>query len=262
MPETPSQPNFLIFVTDQHPWSWLGCAGHVVRTPNIDALAARGVRFTRAYTVHPLCMPTRATWFTGQTPRGHGVRCNGIPLRRDVPTITEALRQAGYATHSIGKIHLRPYWWHRSIPPDTIPPKEGENLHLWKEGILTQLPTPYYGIESADFMGPTPMASPSNYTQWLLEREPDGMRLMSREASTVRGAGRQSVWSSALPTELHYTRWMAECADRFLAQRAEDDRPFFLCWSAPDPHPPFTAPPPWSDMYAPEDMPEVRESRC
>jgi arylsulfatase A-like enzyme len=107
MNATPPRPNFLIILTDQFHPGCLGYAGHpVVRTPNIDRLAGSGVRFDRAYTPQPLCMPARASLFTGRTPRGHGVRMNGIPLDPAIPTFTQALLDSGYRTHSCGKIHL------------------------------------------------------------------------------------------------------------------------------------------------------------
>jgi hypothetical protein len=97
----PSRPNVLCLVTDQQRADHLGCAGDpVLRTPHLDALAAGGVRFERAYVNNPLCMPGRSTWFTGLTPRGHGVRTNGIPLRQDLPTMPGALAAVGYRTHS------------------------------------------------------------------------------------------------------------------------------------------------------------------
>src|SRR5438552_402257 len=112
-----SRPNFLIIITDQQRGDGLGCAWPAwraamcgpspLRTPNLDRLAASGVRLTRAYVNNPLCMPSRSTLITGQTPRGHQVRTNGINLDRDVPTVTGALATAGYRTHSVGKIHLR-----------------------------------------------------------------------------------------------------------------------------------------------------------
>src|SRR5471032_1301488 len=105
-----SRPNFLIICTDQMRADHMGCAGNpVVRTPNLDALAAGGVHVPRAYVNCPLCMPSRATLFTGLTPRGHHVRTNGIPLDRSIPTVPAELSDAGYATASVGKIHLTNY---------------------------------------------------------------------------------------------------------------------------------------------------------
>ena len=63
------RPNFLVFITDQFHPRCLGYAGHpVVRTPSIDRLAGEGMIFDRMYTNQPLCMPARATMFTGLTP--------------------------------------------------------------------------------------------------------------------------------------------------------------------------------------------------
>ncbi|MDH3442788.1 MAG: sulfatase-like hydrolase/transferase, partial [Deltaproteobacteria bacterium] len=75
------RPNFLFIITDQHRADHLGCYGNlVVRTPNIDGLAARGTRFDRFHTATPICMPNRATLMTGRMPSLHGSRHNGIPL--------------------------------------------------------------------------------------------------------------------------------------------------------------------------------------
>jgi arylsulfatase A-like enzyme len=111
------QRNFLIFVTDQNRWDFLGRASHsLIQTPNLDALAACGVRFDRHYTTYPLCMPTRSTMVTGLTARGHGTRCNGIPLDASLPTMTQTLADSGYRTHGIGKLHYRPFGTVRGVP--------------------------------------------------------------------------------------------------------------------------------------------------
>jgi arylsulfatase A-like enzyme len=60
--------NVLFIITDQHRWDALGCAGNpIVKTPNLDRLAADGVRFTRAYSACPVCSPARTTILTGQS---------------------------------------------------------------------------------------------------------------------------------------------------------------------------------------------------
>ena len=107
-PEGEKRPNFLVIMVDQHNPACFGYAGHpVVQTPNIDRLAASSVNLSRAYVTNPVCMPSRASFFTGLTTRGHRVRMNGIPLSRDIPTMTESLRRSGYRTHCAGKLHFR-----------------------------------------------------------------------------------------------------------------------------------------------------------
>jgi arylsulfatase A-like enzyme len=253
-----AQPNFLCIVPDQWRYDWLGCAGHpVLQTPNLDALAADGVRFDRCYTNHPMCMATRATWFTGMTPRGHGVRCNGIPLDARIPTMPEALRCAGYRTHGIGKIHLNPWFPHHDYSPGELLPDEWpEAMPLWMEGHIRELPTPYYGLESVDFKGGNGQHGYGHYFDWLLDREPNARELMAPPPGVEMNFERsvEVAWPSRLPEELHATTWAAECAERFLGDVGAD--PFFLWLSIPDPHPPYSASAPWSDMYSPDDVPE------
>lgn len=99
------RPNVLVFVTDQQRHDHTGYGGNpVLRTPNIDRIARDGVQFARHYVNNPLCQPARATLFTGLTPRGHGVRTNGIPLDPAIPTMTGALLDAGYRTQAASSI--------------------------------------------------------------------------------------------------------------------------------------------------------------
>jgi arylsulfatase len=251
--------NFLILTTDQHPWDHLGCAGHpTLQTPNLDRLAAGSTRLNRCYTVHPLCMPTRATWMTGQSPRGHHTRCNGIPLDRSVPTLPQALREAGYATASIGKLHLRPFFPRRGSDPASLDPSEWpECAAIWNDGRLNAVPTPYYGFEEVKFLGAGGLAGHSEYTDWLLKQDPESQRLLQQEVSGWVDAP-ESPFELELPEELHFLSWMRECAGAYLRRRQQDGQPFFLMVSSPDPHPPYAAPPPYSRMYDPADMPPPR----
>ena len=76
-----ARPNFLFFIADQLRFDHLGCYGNrVVKTPNIDALAAKAWVNDSFYVASPICMPNRATLMTGRMPSLHGVRHNGIPL--------------------------------------------------------------------------------------------------------------------------------------------------------------------------------------
>src|SRR5215213_5040574 len=80
------QPNILLILTDQHRPDAMGCAGNpVVQTPNLDRLAAEGVRFSRAYCQGPLCMPARASFLTERYVRDHGVDNNSKAADPDSP---------------------------------------------------------------------------------------------------------------------------------------------------------------------------------
>src|SRR5258707_15472574 len=100
--------NLLFILSDEHSGRVLGCYGHkMIRTPNLDRLAARGVRFTDAYCNSPICVPSRAALHTGRYV--HRIRFwdNGIPYDGSVPSWAHRLRQAGHEAMSIGKLHFR-----------------------------------------------------------------------------------------------------------------------------------------------------------
>jgi arylsulfatase A-like enzyme len=134
------RPNFLVFCTDQMQAACLGCNGNdTIPTPNIDALAAGGVSFRRAYLNNPVCQPSRASMITGKTPRQHGLLTNGCCLPQTVPTLTGALAEAGYRTHAAGKLHLQPFGG-GGLTEDA---HSWEEKAAWNEGRIEKLPTPY-----------------------------------------------------------------------------------------------------------------------
>lgn len=116
------RPNFVFFLVDDLGWKDVGCYGsRFYETPNIDRLAAEGMRFTQAYAASPVCSPTRASIMTGKHPaRLHITDWIGAPRHRkallsadyihqmplEEVTIAEALKEAGYATGFFGKWHL------------------------------------------------------------------------------------------------------------------------------------------------------------
>ncbi len=105
MPE--KRMNILLIMTDQHRWDTLGCYGApICRTPNIDALAARGVRFDAAYTPTSPCSPARAALFTGLYPHKNHVLENGGTLNPEVPNLAGELKKAGYNLGYAGKWHV------------------------------------------------------------------------------------------------------------------------------------------------------------
>ncbi|VCU68928.1 Choline-sulfatase [Pigmentiphaga humi] len=100
--------NVLILMSDEHAGRVLGCAGHpLVRTPNIDRLAASGTRFSAAYTNSPICIPARAAFATGRYPSDIDCWDNATPYGGHPPSWGHALREAGIPSFSIGKLHYR-----------------------------------------------------------------------------------------------------------------------------------------------------------
>jgi arylsulfatase A-like enzyme len=100
-------PNVLVIQPDQHRGTIMGCAGDKQAiTPNLDRLAAEGIRFTNCITSSPVCSPFRATMQTGLYPHTHGIDKNNILLNPQYKTIANVFADKGYATGYIGKWHL------------------------------------------------------------------------------------------------------------------------------------------------------------
>ena len=111
----PDRPNLVFILADQLRADFLGCYGaDYVKTPNIDALDAHGMRFDRAYSLHPVCVPARVSLLTGMDALKTGVLDNGQFLRGDyhelgIHTWPELLSANGYYTAAIGKMHFYPW---------------------------------------------------------------------------------------------------------------------------------------------------------
>ena len=100
--------NLLVILSDEHQSRAMGCAGHdFVKTPNLDALAARGTRFTNAYTPSPICVPARAAFATGKYVHQNRLWDNAMPYTGDTPGWGHRLQAKGVPVESIGKLHYR-----------------------------------------------------------------------------------------------------------------------------------------------------------
>ena len=108
--EETTTPNIILVMADDQGWGQTGYYKHpVLKTPNIDAMAAVGLRFDRFYAGAPNCSPTRATVMTGRSNDRTGVLNHGYPLCRQEKTLAQALHNAGYVTGHFGKWHLNGY---------------------------------------------------------------------------------------------------------------------------------------------------------
>jgi arylsulfatase A-like enzyme len=102
-------PNIVLCMGDDHGWNETGYNGHpYVKTPVLDDMAARGLRFERFYSAHPSCSPTRGSIMTGRHPVRYGTFNPNWSMRPEEITIAQILRKAGYATGHFGKWHLGP----------------------------------------------------------------------------------------------------------------------------------------------------------
>lgn len=114
-PEKPLQlragtrPNVLFILSDQHRWDCLGCYGNnEIRTPHLDALAAEGVRYLESHCPYPVCTPSRYSILSSRYVHEHRGWSNHCTLPPGTPTFASVLREAGYATAAVGKMHFTP----------------------------------------------------------------------------------------------------------------------------------------------------------
>ena len=107
--EQRNQPNIILFISDDHGWSDSGAYGDdYVETPSIDRLAMESMRFTHAFAASPLCSPSRCVIETGLMPHRNGGHKFGTPIRTDIKTMPEYMKEMGYYTAEIGKFHHAP----------------------------------------------------------------------------------------------------------------------------------------------------------
>lgn len=174
--------NLLIIISDEHRKDAMGCAGHpVVRTPNLDALAARGTLFENAYTPSPMCVPARAALATGRHVHQCGNWDSATPYDGSASSWMHEVRAAGMHAASIGKLHFR------SQEDDNGFSEEIKPMHVvggtgWTIGLLRENPPPYTSAaELAEDVG----RGSSSYTDydrditaaagtWLAERAASG----------------------------------------------------------------------------------------
>ncbi|MAF48044.1 MAG: sulfatase [Rhodospirillaceae bacterium] len=273
------KPNFLFIITDQHRADYLGCYGHpIVKTPNIDKIAAGGCRFDRFYVASAVCMPNRATLVTGRMPSVHGVRHNGIPLDRRAATFVELLRNHGYDTALVGKSHLQnmgslgPYM-ERPEPEagkapapdhlkDAIGADENEEFYAqetdanWNVGSTFKMDLPFYGFDHVDLCTGHGDKVGGHYTLWLEDKSPGSENLRGPENALPHDYTGPQTWRTAIPEELYPTSYITDKTLEYLDgyKAGGGDKPFFLMMSMPDPHHPFTPPGKYWDMYDPADM--------
>ena len=227
MPQKNSGPNILHIFTDMQRWDTIHALGNgVIRTPNLDRLAAQGVAFTNAFSPSPVCISARCSMIHGQYPMNTGCYENTVMPTDDRQSFMDALTQAGYRTHGIGKCHFT---------PDGYALRGFESREIQEEGGLGSMEE----LERAD------------YLRHLHGR---GYGHIC-EVHGSRGEMYYIPQPSQLPAEDHPTQWIGDRAVAFVRDSARVAQPWYLFASFIHPHPPFTPPAPWHKLYRPSLMP-------
>ncbi len=246
--------NVLFIITDQQRADHLGCMGNpILKTPNIDRIATNGgVRFTKYFCANPMCMPNRASFFTGKYPSEHKTRSNGINLNPELPMISKVLRNEGYHTCSIGKLHFNPFTPTYSRYKKYI--KNVESFPGWFDGEITSssFPIPYYGFEEVKLTTGHGDVIGGHYFEWLKER---GYDVNEYIAETLRIAN--FYYDTKLPEELYPTTYVGDQTLKYLERTVNGEygnKPFFLHCAFPDPHHPVCPPGKYKDLYKPSDI--------
>lgn len=275
------RPNFILFMTDQHRADHLGCYGNeIVRTPHIDSLARSGTQLSNFFVNCPICMPNRIAMMTGRLPSVNGSRHNGIPLSRDAVTYVDLLRSAGYKTALIGKGHLqdmtdklsgqqpRQHAPHLQTPPEELsdasrerrigPKYQDEMTKMWASDPTKTVDTPYYGFDYVRFANGHGDQVHGHYDRWLEQNNIDATELTGwQNALPSQGLVAPQAWRTAMPEEYYPTSYVESTTREYIEKfaKGDQDEPFFIQCSFPDPHHPFTPPGKYFDMYDPKDIP-------
>ncbi|MGE0629822.1 MAG: alkaline phosphatase family protein [Hyphomicrobiaceae bacterium] len=254
--------NILFIMCDQLRFDYLSCAGHpYLQTPNIDALAARGVRFTRAYVQSPVCGASRMSTYTGRYVQSHGAAWNGFPLRVGELTIGDYLRPLGMRTALVGKTHMKA-------------DKEGmERLGVDPASVIGVLLSqcgfePYERDDGLHAVGPDGRYDPETprYNTWLAAKGYGGDNQWHDWANSAQGEDNRlaSGWAmhnagkpARVKEEDSETPYMTGRAIDFMTEAG--DAPWCLHLSYIKPHWPYIAPAPYNSMFGPEHvLPAVR----
>ncbi|HPU53799.1 MAG TPA: sulfatase-like hydrolase/transferase [Burkholderiaceae bacterium] len=250
-------PNILLITSDQQRADCFGFENPHISTPHLDALAARGTRFSACITPNLVCQPSRASILTGLLPLTHGVWDNGVDLD---PAVGErgfagSLAGAGWDTAFIGKAHFST----KTTFQPTGTPESRYSAAMYEAGWMG----PYMGFSHAElmvlghFFKNRPLMEPAvgHFERWFLSQgaeRGEAQRRWSEELT--EGTGAAQTWDSGLPPAWHWNTWVADRSADWLRHH-DRSKPFCLWASFADPHHPFDAPAPWSRMYDPDAMP-------
>lgn len=218
-----SKPHIILIMTDQHRADSLGCMGNkAVSSPHIDELAKEGTLFVSGYSSTPSSTPGRAGLLTGLSPWHHGQLGYGRVAEKYKYEMPRMLRELGYYTFGIGKMHWFPQ----------------KSLHGFHATLIDESGR----VESPDFM--------SDYREWFQLQAPGKNPDLTGIGWNDHGAA-----TYKLDERLHPTAWTGQTACE-LIRNYQDERPLFLKVSFARPHSPYDPPQRFLDLYKDADIPE------
>jgi arylsulfatase A-like enzyme len=223
-----ARPNVLVIMFDQWRYDCLGANGNtLIKTPNLDKLAARSANFSHTFVQAPVCVPSRVSYLTGRYPHCHKNRVNYTPYRGAEPMLQRLLQQAGYRTGSVGKLHF-------------MPPTAEQARTTGFDAVLLD-----DGIPRTDRY--------SDYVKWRKQNDPNAAAFHYNETVKATNPFRAKIDRQYTPTA-----WTGAETRRMLRDLAAGTAPFFLYSSFFKPHAPYSVPAPYDSIYDAVEIPLPR----
>lgn len=230
------QPNIILLMADDMGWGDVGFNGNtIIKTPNLDAMAREGIKFTRFYSGGPVCSPTRATCLSGRHYFRHGIwKANVGRLPREEITLPAVLKQLGYATGHFGK-------WHLGIPNKEYRGKGGGEKNYafpqwygYDEHFVTHHAVPLW-----DPFGPNGEKAKTDGNPYFH----NGKRVLEN----ITGDDSRIIMDRVIP---------------FIQDAVKDDKPFLAVIWFHAPHGPVVAGPQYRAMYSEYSVKEQHYYGC
>jgi len=224
------KPNVLMIMTDEHRYDCLGCCGNEqIITPNIDRLAADSVRYDNSFCSYPVCTPSRYSLISGLYVHQHRGYSNHCTLPPGTKTLPGILKQAGYQTAAIGKMHYTPTYFDIGFQKMLLSEQNGPGR--WDDDYHRHLKQNNL-VDRND----------------LIDQERNYRKLADKEYWDSYGAT-----LSNLPDKFHSTTWTGDKAVEEI-EKWQTDGPNMMLASFIKPHHPFDPPAKWAKMYDPDKI--------